>query len=146
VRVARIFNTFGPRMNAYDGRVVSNFIVQALRGEPLTIYGDGAQTRSFQYIHDLVDGLILLMNGNYTNPVNLGNPQEYTIKEFAEMIREQVNDKVEIKALPPTEDDPQKRRPDIRLAAEQLGWQPRFSVKQGIEETVTYFRGLLPII
>ncbi|KAI8051122.1 hypothetical protein BDF22DRAFT_744727 [Syncephalis plumigaleata] len=146
VRVARIFNTFGPRMNAYDGRVVSNFIVQALRGEPLTIYGDGAQTRSFQYVHDLVDGLILLMNGNYTNPVNLGNPQEYTIKEFAEMIRDQVNDQVEIKALPPTEDDPQKRRPDIHLAAEQLGWQPRFTVQQGIEETVTYFRGLLPII
>ncbi|KAI9593328.1 hypothetical protein BDF19DRAFT_448329 [Syncephalis fuscata] len=146
VRVARIFNTFGPRMNAFDGRVVSNFIVQALRGEPLTIYGNGAQTRSFQYVHDLVDGLILLMNNNYTDPVNLGNPDEYTIKEFAEIIQAQVNKDVEIKILSPTEDDPQRRRPNIKLAGDQLGWQPRFSVQQGIEETVAYFRDMLPFI
>ncbi|KAI1320353.1 UDP-glucuronic acid decarboxylase 1 [Mortierella claussenii] len=140
VRVARIFNTFGPRMNENDGRVVSNFIMQALRGDELTIYGDGQQTRSFQYIHDLVDGLILLMNKNYTEPVNLGNPEEYTIREFAEMIRSEINTNVEIMSLPPTEDDPQRRRPDIGRAQRHLGWAPKFSVGQGIRETVQYFK------
>lgn len=140
VRVARIFNTFGPRMNENDGRVVSNFIMQALRGDELTIYGDGQQTRSFQYIHDLVDGLILLMNKNYRDPVNLGNPEEYTIREFAEMIRDEINADVEIMSLPPTEDDPQKRRPDIGRAKKYLGWAPKFSVDQGIRETVQYFK------
>ncbi|KAK3825743.1 MAG: hypothetical protein J3Q66DRAFT_277611 [Benniella sp.] len=139
VRVARIFNTFGPRMNENDGRVVSNFIMQALRGDELTIYGDGQQTRSFQYIHDLVDGLILLMNRNYKEPVNLGNPEEYTIREFAEMIRNEINANVEIMSLPPTEDDPQRRRPDIGRAQRHLGWEPKFSVYQGIRETVQYF-------
>ncbi|KAG9320481.1 hypothetical protein KVV02_002338 [Mortierella alpina] len=140
VRVARIFNTFGPRMNENDGRVVSNFIMQALRGDELTIYGDGQQTRSFQYVHDLVDGLILLMNKNYTEPVNLGNPEEYTIREFAEMIRKEINSSVEIMSLPPTEDDPQRRRPDIGRAQRYLGWAPKFSVDQGIRETVQYFK------
>ncbi|KAF9917564.1 UDP-glucuronic acid decarboxylase 1 [Lobosporangium transversale] len=140
VRVARIFNTFGPRMNENDGRVVSNFIMQALRGDELTIYGDGQQTRSFQYIHDLVDGLILLMNKNYKEPVNLGNPEEYTIREFAEMIRGEINTNVEIMSLPPTEDDPQRRRPDIGRAQRHLGWAPKFSVGQGIRETVEYFK------
>ncbi|KAH7059550.1 hypothetical protein BKA57DRAFT_445152 [Linnemannia elongata] len=140
VRVARIFNTFGPRMNENDGRVVSNFIMQALRGDELTIYGDGQQTRSFQYIHDLVDGLILLMNRNYKEPVNLGNPEEYTIREFAEMIRNEINADVEIMSLPPTEDDPQRRRPDIGRAQRYLGWNPKFSVYQGIRETVQYFK------
>ncbi|CAO3573272.1 unnamed protein product [Mortierella alpina] len=140
VRVARIFNTFGPRMNENDGRVVSNFIMQALRGDELTIYGDGQQTRSFQYVHDLVDGLILLMNKNYTEPVNLGNPEEYTIREFAEMIRKEINSNVEIMSLPPTEDDPQRRRPDIGRAQRYLGWAPKFSVDQGIRETVQYFK------
>lgn len=140
VRVARIFNTFGPRMNENDGRVVSNFIMQALRGDELTIYGDGQQTRSFQYIHDLVDGLILLMNKNYKEPVNLGNPEEYTIREFAEMIRGEINANVEIMSLPPTEDDPQRRRPDIGRAQRHLGWEPKFSVHQGIRETVQYFK------
>ncbi|KAF9315324.1 UDP-glucuronic acid decarboxylase 1 [Podila horticola] len=140
VRVARIFNTFGPRMNENDGRVVSNFIMQALRGDELTIYGDGQQTRSFQYIHDLVDGLILLMNKNYREPVNLGNPEEYTIREFAEIIRDEINADVEIMSLPPTEDDPQKRRPDIGRAKKYLGWAPKFSVDQGIRETVQYFK------
>ncbi|KAG0336281.1 UDP-glucuronic acid decarboxylase 1 [Podila humilis] len=143
VRVARIFNTFGPRMNENDGRVVSNFIMQALRGDELTIYGDGQQTRSFQYIHDLVDGLILLMNKNYREPVNLGNPEEYTIREFAEMIRDEINADVEIMSLPPTEDDPQKRRPDIGRAQKYLGWAPKFSVDQGIRETVQYFKNTM---
>ncbi|KAG0265144.1 UDP-glucuronic acid decarboxylase 1 [Mortierella polycephala] len=140
VRVARIFNTFGPRMNENDGRVVSNFIMQALRGDELTIYGDGQQTRSFQYIHDLVDGLILLMNKNYKEPVNLGNPEEYTIREFAEMIKSEINVDVEIMSLPPTEDDPKRRRPHIGRAQKYLGWAPKFSVGQGIRETVQYFK------
>lgn len=140
VRVARIFNTFGPRMNEHDGRVVSNFIMQALRGEDLTIYGDGQQTRSFQYIHDLIDGLILLMNKNYKEPVNLGNPEEYTIREFAEMIRDEINTEVKITGRPPIEDDPQRRRPDIGRAQRYLGWAPKFSVNQGIRETVQYFK------
>jgi UDP-glucuronate decarboxylase len=146
VRVARIFNTFGPRMNAYDGRVVSNFIVQALRGGPLTIYGDGKQTRSFQYVHDLVDGLILLMNGNFSQPVNLGNPEEHTIRDFAEIIREKIDNNIEIISLPATKDDPKRRRPDISRAAEVLGWAPRFTMRQGIEETIEYFRGILDLI
>ncbi|KAL1921344.1 uncharacterized protein VTP21DRAFT_11060 [Calcarisporiella thermophila] len=139
VRVARIFNSFGPRMNETDGRVVSNFIMQALRGEELTIYGDGSQTRSFQYIHDLVDGLILLMNKNFTEPVNLGNPEEYTILEFAEMVRDLVNPSAKIKCLPATTDDPQRRKPDIFRARRHLNWSPRFRVKQGLEETIQYF-------
>ncbi|CAO3596147.1 unnamed protein product [Absidia cylindrospora] len=151
VRVARIFNTFGPRMSPTDGRVVSNFIMQALRGEPLTIYGDGHQTRSFQYVHDLVDGLILLMNKNYTEPVNLGNTEEYTIMDFARTIRDQVLatatttttasvTDVEIKLLPAAMDDPRKRKPDITRAKKYLGWEPRFAVKQGIQETVDWFK------
>ncbi|KAJ3330061.1 UDP-glucuronic acid decarboxylase 1 [Blyttiomyces sp. JEL0837] len=143
VRVARIFNTFGPRMNPEDGRVVSNFIVQALKGEDLTVYGNGTQTRSFQYVHDLVDGLIQLMGSNYTEPVNLGNPEEYTIQQFAEMIRDIVNPDARIINLPATTDDPQRRRPDISRARAHLRWSPRFSVRQGIEETVDYFKKIL---
>ncbi|TPX34573.1 hypothetical protein SmJEL517_g02879 [Synchytrium microbalum] len=144
VRVARIFNTFGPRMNAEDGRVVSNFVIQALKGVPLTIYGDGAQTRSFQYVHDLIDGLIALMESDTTEPVNLGNPEEYTIKQFAEIIRDVVDNSTEIINMPATTDDPQRRRPDITRAQTKLGWEPKFSVAQGIEETVEYFRSILP--
>ncbi|CAG8710212.1 12879_t:CDS:2 [Acaulospora morrowiae] len=140
VRVARIFNTFGPRMNENDGRVVSNFILQALKGEDLTIYGDGYQTRSFQYIHDLVDGLILLMNNDYTEPINLGNPDEYTICKFAELIRNEVNISCKIKTLPAPTDDPKKRRPDITKAEQVLGWKPRWPVRQGLSETVKYFQ------
>ncbi|KAI9278093.1 hypothetical protein BY458DRAFT_538791 [Sporodiniella umbellata] len=146
VRVARIFNTFGPRMSPVDGRVVSNFIMQAIKGEPLTIYGNGDQTRSFQYVHDLVDGLILLMNGNYEEPVNLGNPDEYTIKEFACTIRDMVSTPpfsskpVELKTQPAPEDDPKKRKPDISRAKVELGWEPRFQVKQGLQETVDWFK------
>ncbi|KAI8077820.1 uncharacterized protein BX664DRAFT_343565 [Halteromyces radiatus] len=148
VRVARIFNTLGPRMSPADGRVVSNFIMQAIKGEPLTLYGDGDQTRSFQYVHDLVDGLILLMNKNFMEPVNLGNTEEYTIKDFAYMIRDQVLtspvptpvNEVEIKILPAAMDDPKKRKPDISRAKKYLGWEPRFAVKQGLQETVDWFK------
>lgn len=133
-------------MSPADGRVVSNFIMQALKNEPLTLYGDGDQTRSFQYIHDLVDGLILLMNKHYVEPVNLGNPEEYTIREFANIIREEVLtppatvDSVEIKTFPAAMDDPRKRRPDITRAKKYLGWEPRFSVRQGLKETVEWFK------
>ncbi|KAJ3376781.1 UDP-glucuronic acid decarboxylase 1 [Lobulomyces angularis] len=140
VRVARIFNTFGPRMNEFDGRVVSNFIIQALKGEDITVYGDGSQTRSFAYVHDLVDGLISLMNGNYTDPVNLGNPEEFAIQHFAEVIRDTVNKSVDIVNLPATTDDPQRRKPDITRAKQFLGWSPKFTVAQGVEDTVAYFR------
>ena len=143
VRVARIFNTFGPRMNEEDGRVVSNFIMQALKGDDITVYGDGKQTRSFQYVHDLVDGLIALMAGNFSQPVNLGNPEEYTIREFAEVIRKEINPNAKIVHLPATTDDPQKRRPDITRAQTQISWEPRFPVEQGIKETVEYFRRYL---
>ena len=140
VRVARIFNTYGPRMNENDGRVVSNFIMQALRGEELTIYGDGSQTRSFQYIHDLVDGLILLMNNDSHEPVNLGNPDEYTIRSLAELVRDEVNPHCTIKTLEAPVDDPKRRKPDITRAEATLGWKPTWPVRQGIQETVQYFR------
>ncbi|KXS19423.1 NAD(P)-binding protein [Gonapodya prolifera JEL478] len=142
VRVARIFNTFGPRMNAADGRVVSNFVLQALSGKDITVYGDGTQTRSFQYVHDLVDGLVALMEGECSEPVNLGNPEEYTIQTFAEIARNLIGRESRIVNLPATQDDPKQRRPDISRAKEELRWEPRFSVKQGIEETVEYFRML----
>ncbi|KAG8928370.1 UDP-glucuronic acid decarboxylase 1 [Tulasnella sp. 417] len=151
VRVARIFNTFGPRMNPYDGRVVSNFIIQALKGEDITVYGDGKQTRSFQYVHDLVDGLIYLMNSDETRPVNIGNGDEFTILQFAEVVRDlvvkvQQEDGVEnpkrsnIVHEPMPTDDPQMRRPDTTRAKEVLGWQPRWTVKMGIEEMVRYYK------
>ncbi|KAJ3346493.1 UDP-glucuronic acid decarboxylase 1 [Entophlyctis luteolus] len=143
VRVCRIFNTFGPRMNPEDGRVVSNFIVQALKGEQLTVYGGGKQTRSFQYVHDLVDGMIALMNSDYSQPVNLGNPEEYTIAQFAETIRDLVNPSATISDLPMPKDDPQRRKPDITRAKTEIGWEPRFSVVQGVEETVEYFRSIV---
>ncbi|EPZ31981.1 NAD(P)-binding protein [Rozella allomycis CSF55] len=144
VRVARIFNTFGPRMNENDGRVVSNFILQALKNEPITIYGSGTQTRSFQYVHDLVDGLMALMNNEFKLPVNLGNPDEYTIAQFAEYIRNEINKNSIIKNLNATEDDPQRRQPDITRAKNEIHWQPAFTVKQGIQETVEYFKINLP--
>ena len=140
VRVARIFNTFGPRMHPNDGRVVSNFIIQALQGKDITIYGDGSQTRSFQFVEDLVDGLISLMEGSYTGPVNLGNPDEYTIKDFAVMIKDITQSSSDIKHLEATQDDPRKRKPDITLAKTELGWSPRHAVRDGLRETVNYFR------
>jgi len=141
IRVARIFNTFGPRMHPNDGRVVSNFVIQALLGKDLTIYGNGEQTRSFQYVTDLVAGLVKLMNGNYTQPVNLGNPDEYTVNDFAEFIRKRVNrqNPVPIKHLPASKDDPQRRRPDISTAKKQIGWAPRWKVDDGVTKTIQYF-------
>ncbi|WRT68473.1 uncharacterized protein IL334_005449 [Kwoniella shivajii] len=150
VRVARIFNTFGPRMNPYDGRVVSNFIIQALKGQDMTVYGDGQQTRSFQYVHDLIDGLILLMNGDETRPTNIGSSHEFTIMEFAEAVRDIVEklQKEEGVANPKRVgiihkempvDDPQRRRADTARAKESLQWQPRWSVRQGVEEMARYY-------
>ncbi|XP_077987279.1 UDP-glucuronic acid decarboxylase 1-like [Glandiceps talaboti] len=141
VRVARIFNTFGPRMHMNDGRVVSNFILQALQDEPITIFGTGKQTRSFQYVSDLVDGLIALMNSNISSPVNLGNPEEHTIMEFAEIIKNTVADsKSTIVNVAAAEDDPQRRKPDIRKAKKLLGWEPKVPLGVGINKTIEYFR------
>lgn len=143
IRVARIFNTYGPRMLENDGRVVSNFVAQALRGEPLTVYGDGSQTRSFCYVADLVDGLMRLMNGDHMGPVNLGNPGEYTILELAQMIQSKINPEAEIqfKSLP--QDDPQRRRPDITRAKEWLGWEPKIPVQEGLDRMIVDFRSRL---
>ncbi|KAI8816564.1 uncharacterized protein EV422DRAFT_501065 [Fimicolochytrium jonesii] len=139
VRVVRIFNTFGPRMDPDDGRVVSNFIIQALRGTNITIYGDGSQTRSFQYVPDLVAGLIAVMGGNCVDPINLGNPHEYTVKQLGDMIRENINTKVGIRCLPAVVDDPQRRQPDITRARKEVGWQPRYLLQDGLQETIKYF-------
>ena len=127
-------------MNRNDGRVVSNFILSALRSRPISIYGSGSQTRSFQYVHDLVDGLIALMESKYTQPVNIGNPDEYTIQEFAEIIQRLVGTKASLEFKKATEDDPKKRKPDITLAKKELGWKPQFSLNQGLRETVSYFK------
>lgn len=143
VRVARIFNTFGPRMHPNDGRVVSNFIIQSLQNKPLTIYGDGSQTRSFQFVSDLVDGLHALMNGGYDMPVNLGNPDEYTVKHFAEYIKEITGSESEISFLPATKDDPTQRKPDISTAKRELGWEPRVTVKEGLQQAIAYFSRVL---
>lgn len=140
VRVARIFNTFGPRMHPNDGRVVSNFIIQALQGKDMTIYGSGKQTRSFQYVDDLVDGLMSLMNGNYSQPVNIGNPDEYTVHDFAHLIKDITGSNSTIQMLPATKDDPRQRKPDISTAKLHINWQPRVPVKDGLVKTVSYFR------
>ena len=143
VRVARIFNTYGPRMLLDDGRVVSNFIVQALRGEPLTLYGDGRQTRSFCYVSDLIEGLIRLMNGDHAGPINLGNPDEFTIRELAELVRTQINPALPLVEQLLPQDDPQQRQPAIDLARQQLNWQPTVSLEQGLAPTIDSFRNLL---
>ncbi|XP_011195611.1 UDP-glucuronic acid decarboxylase 1 [Zeugodacus cucurbitae] len=140
VRVARIFNTYGPRMHMNDGRVVSNFILQALRNETITVYGNGKQTRSFQYVSDLVDGLISLMASNYTQPVNLGNPVEHTIEEFAWIIKKLVGGKSEVKQTDAVEDDPQRRKPDITRAKTILNWEPKVPLQTGLYRTISYFR------
>ena len=145
VRVARIFNTYGPRMLPDDGRVDSNFIVQALRGEPLTLYGDGSQTRSFCYVSDLIEGLIRLMNGEHTGPINLGNPDEFTIRQLAELVRMQINLELQLVEKPLPQDDPQQRQPAIDLAREQLNWQPTVSLEQGLAPTIGSFRNLLEL-
>ena len=140
-RIARIFNTYGPRMLENDGRVVSNFCVQALRGEPLTLYGEGQQTRSFCYVDDLIEGLIRLMNADDLHqPVNLGNPGEFTIKQLAEEVRRICNSKSELSYLPLPEDDPRQRKPDITTAQTVLSWSPKVPLAEGLERTVQYFR------
>ena len=140
VRVARIFNTYGPRMLPDDGRVVSNFIVQALRDQPLTIYGDGWQTRSFCYVSDLVDGLCKLMECDEPGPMNLGNPREFSIYELAKRVRDRINPKLRLirKDLP--QDDPKQRCPDISLAKRKLGWEPKIQLERGLTDTIDYFR------
>ena len=143
VRVARIFNTFGPRMHMADGRVVSNFILQALQGEPITIYGKGDQTRSFQYVTDLVRGLVALMNSDVSSPVNLGNPDEHTILQFAQIIKKKINSTSEIIHKSAATDDPQKRKPDISKARKELNWQPRVALDVGLERTIKYFKAEL---
>jgi len=143
VRVARIFNTFGPRMHPNDGRVVSNFIIQALQNKPLTIYGDGTQTRSFQYVSDLVDGLHALMNGSYDGPVNLGNPDEYSVKDFAAHIKEITNSESDIMFLEKNQDDPAQRKPAIEVAKREIGWEPKVSVKDGLAKAIEYFQRVL---
>ena len=145
IRVARIFNTYGPRMAPDDGRVVSNFVLQALRGEPLTIYGDGSQTRSFCYVSDLIDGFVRLMDNDkdLVGPVNLGNPGEFTMKELADAVIEVTGSKSSIEHKPLPQDDPKQRQPDISLAKRELGWEPTIQLREGLEKTVEYFRGVL---
>lgn len=142
IKVARIFNTYGPRMYPNDGRVVSNFIMQALKGEPITIYGDGSQTRSFCYVDDLIDGFIRLMGSpdGFTGPVNLGNPIEFTIRELAEKVIDLTGSQSKIVQQPLPEDDPVRRRPDISLAKKHLGWEPTIPLDEGLKRTIPYFR------
>jgi UDP-glucuronate decarboxylase len=145
IKIARIFNTYGPKMNSHDGRVVSNFIVQALKREDITIYGDGSHTRSFQYVDDLIDGLIKLMAtpDSFTGPVNLGNPIEVTISSLAEMIIKMTGSKSKIVYLPLPKDDPKQRKPDITLAIKELGWSPKVDAETGLGKTVEYFKAIL---
>jgi len=145
IRVVRIFNTYGPRMHPNDGRVVSNFILQALNNENITVYGDGKQTRSFCYVDDLIEGVIRMMNtpGEFTGPVNLGNPQEYSILELAEKIIALTRSKSKIEFLPLPQDDPLQRKPNIELARVKLKWEPQKQLEAGLEETINYFRTLL---
>jgi UDP-glucuronate decarboxylase len=143
-RVARIFNTYGPKMQADDGRVVSNFIVQALRGEDITMYGDGSHTRSFCYVSDLVDGLYRLMASDITGPINLGNPRESTIKELAETVQSLVGGSSRLVYRPLPRDDPTRRNPDITLARKHLGWEPKVPLEQGLRQTIDYFRSVSP--
>ena len=140
IRVGRIFNTFGPRMLKNDGRVISNFISQALLGNPITIYGNGTQTRSFCYVSDLIDGIYKLMNGNCTGPINLGNPEESTIKHIAKQIIEKINPLLGIEYKPLPEDDPKRRKPDITLAKNELNWEPNIKLSDGLDKTIEYFR------
>jgi len=144
IRLIRIFNTYGPRMHPYDGRVVSNFIRQALRGEDITLFGDGQQTRSFCYCEDLIDGMQRMMNGpdDFIGPVNLGNPVEFTVKELAELVIELTGARSKLVLQPLPADDPTRRRPDISLAKEKLGWEPRVPLREGLQRTIEWFRGI----
>lgn len=144
IRLIRIFNTYGPNMNPNDGRVVSNFIVQAIKGEDITIYGDGSQTRSFQYVSDLINGMCRMMNqDDFIGPVNLGNPNEFTIKELAEKVIEMTDSKSKITFKDLPKDDPKQRQPDISLAKEKLGWEPKINLAQGLQLSIPYFRNIL---
>ena len=144
IKVARIFNTYGPNMHPNDGRVVSNFIIQALKGEDITIYGDGSQSRSFCYVDELIDGFIRLMaTDDFTGPVNLGNPVEFTIKELAEKIIEMTGSKSKLSLNPLPQDDPKQRQPDITLAKKELGWEPKIKLEQGLKKTIEYFDNLI---
>jgi UDP-glucuronate decarboxylase len=146
IKIARIFNTYGPRMHPNDGRVVSNFIVQALTNKDITIFGQGNQTRSFQYVDDLVEGLTKLMNNtedSFTGPVNIGNPGEFTILELAQIVLEMTNSKSKLIFMPLPEDDPMQRKPDISLAKEKLIWEPKIPLKDGLKKTIDYFESLL---
>ncbi|MFP6581234.1 MAG: UDP-glucuronic acid decarboxylase family protein [Candidatus Hydrogenedentota bacterium] len=141
IRIIRIFNTYGPNMDPKDGRVVSNFIVQALKGEDITIYGDGSQTRSFQYVDDLVNGIVAMMNvDDFTGPVNLGNPGEFTIKELAEKVIEKIGSSSKIVYRPLPSDDPKQRKPDNSLAKEKLGWEPKITLDEGLIPAIEYFK------
>jgi UDP-glucuronate decarboxylase len=145
IKVARIFNTYGPRMHQADGRVVSNFIIQALNGEPITLYGDGNQTRSFCFVSDLIDGLVRLMASpaSFTGPVNLGNPVEFTMRELAELILKETRSSSKFVNQPLPQDDPKQRQPNISLAKSQLGWEPKVNLASGLKPTVAFFRHLL---
>jgi UDP-glucuronate decarboxylase len=145
IKIIRIFNTYGPRMHPNDGRVVSNFIVQALRGEDITMYGDGKQTRSFCYVDDLIDGMIKLMNSreDFSGPVNIGNPGEFTMLELAEIVLRLTGSKSGITHLPLPADDPTQRRPDISLARKELGWEPTITLEEGLVKTIAYFRSII---
>jgi UDP-glucuronate decarboxylase len=145
IKVIRIFNTYGPRMHPHDGRVVSNFIVQALQGKDITIYGDGSQTRSFQYVDDLVEGMIRLMGtpDKFTGPVNVGNPNEFTIKELAELVIELVDTKSKIIYHDLPSDDPMQRQPDITIAKRELDWEPKIQLREGLQKTIQYFKSII---
>ena len=144
IKVARIFNTYGPRMHPGDGRVVSNFIVQALKGEPITLYGDGNQTRSFCYVDDLIDGLIRLMESpvDVTGPINLGNPVEFTMRELAELVLSETGSSSNIINQPLPQDDPRQRKPNIALAQEKLAWSPKVPLREGLKSTIAYFQSI----
>lgn len=145
IKVVRIFNTYGPRMHPNDGRVVSNFIVQALQGNPITIYGEGTQTRSFCYVDDLIEGFVRMMSSppGFTGPVNLGNPSEFTMIELAQLVLELTGSKSELVKMPLPKDDPKQRRPNIEFARERLGWAPTIDLRSGLQSTIEYFRNLL---
>lgn len=145
IKVVRIFNTYGPRMHPNDGRVVSNFILQALRGEDITIYGDGSQTRSFCYVDDLIDGFLKVMDtsGDFTGPVNLGNPSEMTMLELADKVIRLTQSKSKLKKMPLPQDDPKQRQPDIGLAKKHLNWTPKVSLEDGLKETIAYFKKMM---
>lgn len=147
IKVIRIFNTYGPRMHPNDGRVVSNFIVQALQGKDITIYGDGSQTRSFCYVDDLIDGMVKMMGSKYslTGPINMGNPGEYTMLQLAETVLTLVGGGSKLVFQPLPEDDPKQRQPDISLAKNELGWEPKVGLEDGLKETIRYFRALLDL-